>query len=419
MTKRNLKYLATVFLYFIFIVYSLEILSSFVIVENKVSQDHVVLEQQKQKIKGFDLRSDFEAFIEEKKKIDLHPIFRMNQNYFFDHDLNTYFKNIILNSFNEKKKFPFRGPINKLSLGSNEEGQREIITNDKLGFTNFNKVYDKKIDILIIGDSFAEGIPFHNNDSISGVINKKTNYNSINLGVGGSGPLTSLGILKEYGKHLKPKNIFYLFHEGSDLDDLLREKKTFLINYTNNDFNQDLFNSSSELELFYSDWEKEFNKMLPVLLKKENELKKLPERIFENKIVFKEKLKDILELQNLKKILIPKDYFFNKKETIDYNLFETILLQMDNEIKKWNGKFYFVYLPDWSRYNVNFSINHYLLKKKIKSINVKNKFNFIDIHLEFQNQNFDNINAFNNSSYGHYTKEGFEIVSDALIKKIN
>ena len=107
--NRNFKYLVTVFLYFVFIVYTLEILSSIVIVENKVSQDHVVLEQQKQKIKGFDLRSDFEAFIEEKKKIDLHPIFRMNQNYFFDHDLNTYFKNIILNSFNEKKKNSFQG----------------------------------------------------------------------------------------------------------------------------------------------------------------------------------------------------------------------------------------------------------------------------------------------------------------------
>ena len=237
----------------------------------------------------------------------------------------------------------------------------------------------------------AEGLPFDNNDNISGVINKKTNFNSINLGIGGSGPLTSLGVLKEYGKYFKPKNIIYLFFEGNDLADLLREKNTFLVNYANNNFNQDLFNSTAELELFYKDYENLFNKILPKLLQKENELKNKPIMMIDNKINFKEKLKNILELQSLKKIMIPKDYYLYKNEKIDYKLFEKILLQMNSETRRWNGKFYFVYLPDWNRYNMNFSLSHNLLKKKIMKINEKNKFNFIDIDLEFKKRNLDNF----------------------------
>ena len=419
MIKIFLKFSFIVFLNFVFIIYSLEILTSIFIMDRQVIQNHNEMLQEAKKNKELDTRGDFEAFIEERKKFDLHPVFRQNQYFFHDDNLNDYFQNFILQSFNDKKKIPFRGPFNKFSLGSNEEGVREIITNDKYGYVNFNEVYDKNIDILIIGDSMAEGLPFDNNDNISGVINKKTNFNSINLGIGGSGPLTSLGVLKEYGKYFKPKNIIYLFFEGNDLADLLREKDTFLVNYVNNNFNQDLFNSTAELELFYKDYENLFNKILPKLLQKENELKNKPIMMIDNKINFKEKLKDILELQSLKKIMIPQDYYLYKKEMIDYKLFEKILLQMNSETRRWNGKFYFVYLPDWNRYNMNFSLSHYLLKKKIMKINEKNKFNFIDIDREFKKRNYDNINIFNNSLYGHYTKKGFEIISDVIIEKIN
>ena len=103
-----------------------------------------------------------------------------------------------------------------MSLGSNEDGLREIIYNDKYGFKNYNKVYQKNIDLMIIGDSFAEGVPFGNNYDVSGIINLNSNFNSINYGVSGTGPLHSLGVLTEYGKYFKPRNVFYFFYEGND-----------------------------------------------------------------------------------------------------------------------------------------------------------------------------------------------------------
>ena len=44
---------------------------------------------------------------------------------------------------------------------------------------------------MIIKDSFAEGVPFGNNYDVSGIINLNSNFNSINYGVSGTGPLHS------------------------------------------------------------------------------------------------------------------------------------------------------------------------------------------------------------------------------------
>ena len=67
---------------------------------------------------------------------------------------------------------------------------------------------------MILGDSFAEGVPFDNENDITGILRKSANYNSINYGINGTGPLISLAIIKEYGKKFVPKNVFYLFYEG-------------------------------------------------------------------------------------------------------------------------------------------------------------------------------------------------------------
>ena len=83
--------------------------------------------------------------------------------------------------------------------------------NDKFGFKNKNSVYQDKVDLMIIGDSFTEGVPFGNDIHVANLINNKSNYNALNYGVSGTGPLMSLAIVKEYGKHFYPKDIFYLF----------------------------------------------------------------------------------------------------------------------------------------------------------------------------------------------------------------
>ena len=52
---------------------------------------------------------------------------------------------------------------------------------DKFGFRNSNNVYQKPIDIIIIGDSFAHGSCVDDQFSVAGILKK--NFNVLNLGL--------------------------------------------------------------------------------------------------------------------------------------------------------------------------------------------------------------------------------------------
>ena len=73
-------------------------------------------------------------------------------------------------------------------------------------------------------------------EDIAGNLIKKK-INTVNFGVTDTGPLVSLGILKEFGQYFKPRNVIYLYFEGNDLEDLSFEKnEEYLLNYLEDNF---------------------------------------------------------------------------------------------------------------------------------------------------------------------------------------
>ena len=136
----------------------------------------------------------------------------------------------------------------------------------------------------------------NNKNDITGHLNKK-NY-TINFGVTGTGPLISLAILREFGNYFKPKNVIYLYFEGNDLDELNYEKEdTTLINYLNDNFNQDYFNKYEDIKSFLIKAEQETEKI--IYSKSKNTFQ--PNK--KNKLdILKAHLKDILEINNLRNI---------------------------------------------------------------------------------------------------------------------
>ena len=406
-----------IFLYSVSIIYTLEIFAMVFLTEEKNLIEKNMNERKLsiiKKLDNFDKRNDLEAFINERDNHDISPNFRLSINTIYR---DPSVKKFLLEKIKNNSIIPFRGPLNKNSLGSNEEGFREIIVNDKYGFKNNNKTYIKKIDLMIIGDSFAEGLPFDNSKSISGLFNKKTNINSINYGVASIGPLGALGVLKEYGKNFKPSHVFYFFYEGNDLQDLVLEKQTFLTSYLDNNFNQNLFKSTKEIEIFLSDFEKLFYENLNK--NKKIEIIKKNEKLDTNKKrKFVEIIKDIIELQNLKKILSSKDAYFYRSSKLDYQTFEKIIIKMNENVQSWNGNFYFVYLPSWLRYNSNYSLSFNTLKKNVRKISEKNQIKFLDVDKFLKDKNLDNTDLFNLGLYGHYTKEGYDLISDFLIEEL-
>ena len=407
-------------IYFVAVCYSLEFLS-IVFLKKKIDLNEISIDQvRNEKIKSidkFDNRKDFFAFNEEKKKNDkISPSFKFSTEVLFLSDFENKIKKFIEDRINSNQIIPFRGPINSLSLGHNEAGKREIITNDKYGFKNNNDIYSKDIDIMIIGDSFTEGVPFKNSDDIAGKIMSKTNYNVGNFGVNGTGPFMSLAIIKEYGVGLKPKNVFYMFFEGNDLRDMMFEEKTFLKKYLDENFSQNLLESNDDIIKFLDDYEQIFYQILPYKIINESIDDDHP---IKKKISFTEKLKDFLELNTLKELLLTSSVFYKKKHNVDYDYLEKIIFRMNQEVKKWDGNFYFVYLPSWTRYNNKYSIANHLHKSKIKKIVKNNNSIFIDIDEYFQRKGVNDINIFIFGIYGHYTKKGYELIADKIISVVS
>ncbi len=411
------KLLKIIIIYLLVITYSLELLTTLFISKKYDFIENNFDEVKLQKIKllpNFDTRPEAEVFFDEKKRTpELSTTFRLAQFHLYNQDLQNKIKNFLDRKINNKKIIPFRGPINKLSLGDNEDGKRRLIKNDRYGFKNPNNVYEKNINLMILGDSFAEGVPFDEENDIAGYIRNNSKYNAINFGVAGSGPLLSLAIIEEYGKIFKPKDVFYLFYEGNDMDDLLDEEKTFLIKYLDK-YNQKLFTSIEEKNYFLDEFEKI---MLEILNIRNSNLTITDPIKRSKKIKFVERIRDFFELTALKNLFTDRKFI---KKNANYNLLNKVIKKMNNKVKKWDANLHFVYIPSWNRYNNKYALSNFTFKNKIKKIVIKNNINFIDIVDEFKNiKDINEINLYNLGLYGHFNKKGYEIVSKKIINSLN
>ena len=403
-----IKKTLVLFLYLVFIIYSLEILTTvFLSKENtviNVSDKRETLAK-KSGIK-IDNRPYIKVFSELIKTNDLRHEFRLNIS-----SLDVY-KSILTNL----KLIPLKGPINSNSLGqySNENGNYKIYKNDKYGFRNDNKIYDKKIVNLIIGDSFAEGLPLEQSKNVSSILIDKFDLNTANYGVAGTSLISYYAVFKEYAKQIKPNNVIVFYYEGNDFLMLNSEKNSFLSKYLKENFTQNLIKKNYEV-----------NKSLKIL---ENYTQNLynvstnQEFQKEKKLFNKERMIDFLEIQNLRSILSidlsAPDY------SMETNLFKKIIRNINEQTQEWGGELIFVYIPSWGRYNDNYKFEgnnaKYIFNLKNSLINYlkESSIKYIDLDKEFTKSN-NPSKYYNFDFYGHLNDEGYMLLSELINSKVN
>ena len=397
----KLKIFCQIFVSFILITYSIEtLIYLFLPTEQKKLIDIKKnrIEIAKERNINFDKRNKYSVYVSESEKnTNLSTPFYFNRSFLESR--------IVKKRIKENKIIPFRGPINKQTISCAEDLNYKFINNDKYGFKNPNIVYQDQVDIILIGDSYAEGLCEDENNDISGHL-RNLNFNSVNLGVTGSGPLLSLGILREFIQKLNPKYIVYLYFEGNDLNDLNWENQTYLSNYLSQDFEINYIDKMNEINIFLND----FHKKRDLEIKKinnNNEIDENPKSAFFSIII------DILEIKNIKNILRP--YFSSKKKNIEIDLFYEILNLMNDEVKKNKSELIFVYLPTWSRYFTKFNEEKILLRQKESIINFvkKNNIRFIDFAKELENSK--KIKDYFPLGYiGHYNSEGYKKIANKI-----
>jgi hypothetical protein len=285
---------------------------------------------------------------------------------------------------------PLGGVSNKTTVITNESGQYAIYKSDRHGFNNPDDQWDlPKIEWLLTGDSFTEGASVQPGEEIAGQIRSITKSPVINIGISGNGPLLELAALKEYGPSLHPKKVLWIYFEGNDFIDLEGEKKyPKLMQYLQDDFSQNLINRQKEID--------------HILSKHIKTMKALHKTGW-------------MRLYATRKLIKFEEESFVPDLYVD-PLLTKILTKAKDRTEAWGGKLYFVYLPDFSRYNETVD-DHDLHMKKSETIELVRDLNIpvIDIHQEVFADHPDPLDLFPLRLYGHYNAKGYSEVTKAIV----
>ena len=153
----------------------------------------------------------------------------------------------------------------------------------------------------------------------------------MNLGVGDTGPLAQLGILKEYAAALKPRTVLWFFYEGNDLITLRLElKNPSLKRYLQAGFRQGLI--------------RHHNKIDQAVLSHIDEAR---EHMSKFSSVWGQRIYTVLSLRYLRARL---GIIVDSGGEEMLPALKNVLAEGKAEVARWGGELVFVYLPGWQRY---------------------------------------------------------------------
>ncbi|MBT5549382.1 MAG: hypothetical protein HOJ79_02770 [Nitrospina sp.] len=279
-----------------------------------------------------------------------------------------------------------------------------IIKSDRYGFNNPDHVYEKPGNkILIVGDSFAAGVPVPEGKDVAGVLRTR-GHNAISLGYSGNGPLSELATVLEYGPYLKPDIIFWFWFDGNDVGDLILESQNpILLKYLKGDeFSQNLIQRQKEInEMGKKISEYELNKYLAN--KKSYKEINSPHKgswKFGDLIVSKHNLITLYHIRNLMGF---------SADTLAMKNFQPILEKAKKTSNNLGAELYFVYIPTIPYIERGAPAPTY---KEVLSGLQKLNIEVLDLYSIFNSMN-NPLDLYD----GHLNEEGYEFLANLLEKQ--
>ncbi|SPF75406.1 hypothetical protein ALP8811_00393 [Aliiroseovarius pelagivivens] len=102
------------------------------------------------------------------------------------------------------------------------DGQPVSYVADRYGLRNPDDVHDAPVELLLLGDSFTEGICLPEGEDIASQIRAEEPA-MVNTGTRGAGPLYELAVLRRWGMKLRPEHTVIFFFEGNDWQNIKKE----------------------------------------------------------------------------------------------------------------------------------------------------------------------------------------------------
>ena len=298
--------------------------------------------------------------------------------------------------------FPFASQANRRAVYCNESGHFTVFTSDEHGFNNPR--WESNPEIVLIGDSFAEGACVDFGEDMAGQL-RHSGRNALTLGGAGAGPLIELATLREYATHLKPKILLWVYYEGNDLPDLKNEETSPTLRkyLTDDNFSQNLIGRQAEID-----------QVLTVYIDEVSRGEGQRDRPWG-------KLVDALRLTALRTRWAKVASSYGSPEELaavppaaDFN---SVLQKANEQVKGWGGRMYFVYLPSYGRYARRVDENSYLHRQEVLDLVRGLNIPVIDAHQVFATHP-DPLSLFPNRQLGHYTPEGYRLVAEYIRGKL-
>tara|TARA_Y100001960_G_scaffold250088_1_gene266280 strand:+ start:5630 stop:7015 length:1386 start_codon:yes stop_codon:yes gene_type:complete len=242
--------------------------------------------------------------------------------------------------WNPEDILPTSGISEVTTIHCDDSGHRQIYESDRYGFNNEDKVYDRTGPlILLIGDSFTHGSCVQQGDDAAGQL-REFGLRAISMGMAGNGPLIELATLREYAHHLKPDVVLWMFTEKNDMGNLGAEYRSgYLKKYLERSFTQKLITRQPEINEF---WKRRIEKRAIEL---ESE-----ERVQPQAKYISYQVRRIFTLGAIRELLGWHGMQSNPPTEELYGVLSEILSQANDEVREWDGRMYFVFIPSFYRF---------------------------------------------------------------------
>jgi hypothetical protein len=312
-------------------------------------------------------------------------------------------------SIDGREVIPLGGVSNKTTLLCNENGPWVWYRSDRHGFNNPDDVWGARpLDIAAVGDSFTHGYCVPPGTSFMDLI-RQTDHATLNLGIAGNGPLLMFATLKEYLAPFEPKIVLWFYFEGNDLEDLRGELRSGLLRqYLTEGFEQHDLARQESVDAAISG-------ELPHLAETER-------RRFDNRrrnagrgqLVAFAKLSALRERLSPIGDTDPASVALEGDVETNMKVFQKILSLAKTRVSRWNGRLYFVYLPDWPRFANSRSVG---VEKRDEVLRVVRELglDLIDIVPSFA-ASTDPMSLFPFRGPGHYTERGHRLVAQEVLR---
>ena len=301
--------------------------------------------------------------------------------------------------------FPLGGRANTATVLCNEDGTYPIYHSDERGFNNPRGVWsESKLDFLLLGDSYTQGICVASEDNIAGRL-REVRPRTLNLGMSKNGPLMMLATLKEYGQLFEPNVVLWLFYGGNDLSDLAEERGTPLLNYLEEGFSQGLLDKQQAIDDVIGGYMDEAIA---------TERATTQGSAGEARPAFS--LLEWLKFGSLRSFTGLTYQRSGVAGEADLQLFARILGEADRVVDSWGGHLYFVSLPgylEFARGPTSFQ-QHSEVMSIVAGVGVP----LIDIR-ETYRDHADPLSLFPLRLIAHYNESGYALVAKTILERID